>query len=84
MICTNSSRFFSVCETLPVPDCATPVYHYIHGTVTFECQTGCVPMGENSPLRCNRTSRQFVGSSSFACISGNLNPSGSWPSQALM
>lgn len=64
--------YFIVCESLPIPDCATPVYDHIHGIATFECQSGCVPMGINAPLRCNQQTRQFEGSSSFLCVSGIL------------
>ena len=57
----------AVCPILPVPDCASPVYDHIRGTVTFKCLSGCTPSGENTPLYCDYHSLEFRGSTTFAC-----------------
>jgi hypothetical protein len=54
-----------------IPNCAEPVYDFEQGTVTFECQSGCVPSGMNLPLRCNPLTKNFEGTSTFKCIKDN-------------
>ena len=65
--CTSAA-----CDDLAkhIPNCAEPVYDFEQGTVTFECQSGCVPSGMNLPLRCNPLTKNFEGTSTFKCIKG--------------
>ena len=62
--------YYTVCDDLPLPDCAVTVYDYFSGSVTFECESGCVPSGLNSPLVCNPETKRFEGENTFRCSPG--------------
>lgn len=69
--CTTAlPLIYPVCNDLLLPDCAVTVYDYDSGGVTFECKSGCIPSGRNSPLVCNPETWQFEGENTLMCSPG--------------